>query len=94
MFGTNFRSRVTLHLDFRIAIATRPDRHRDADYASQGCEYRTGVARQFENQHGRRHLANMSEGFDPADYSVVVKLRGNPPKPWKWEIYRAGRWGP
>jgi len=36
----------------------------------------------------------MSEGFDPTDYSVVVKLRGNPPKPWKWEIYRAGRWGP
>src|SRR5262245_30038461 len=28
------------------------------------------------------------------DYSVVVKLRGNPPKAWKWEIYRAGRWGP
>jgi hypothetical protein len=36
----------------------------------------------------------MSEGFDPADYSVVVKLRGNPPNPWRWEIYRAGRWGP
>jgi len=36
----------------------------------------------------------MSEGFDLTDYSVVVKLRGNPPKPWKWEIYRAGRWGP
>jgi hypothetical protein len=32
--------------------------------------------------------------FDPTDYSVVVKLRGNPPKAWKWEIYRAGRWGP
>jgi len=32
--------------------------------------------------------------FDPADYSVVVKLRGNPPKPWRWEIYRAGRGGP
>ena len=32
--------------------------------------------------------------FEPADYSVVVKLRGNPPKPWRWEIYRAGRWGP
>ena len=32
--------------------------------------------------------------FDPADYSVVVKLRGSPPKPWRWEIYRAGRWGP
>ena len=36
----------------------------------------------------------MSEGFDPADYSVVVKLRGVPPKPWRWEIYCAGRWGP
>jgi hypothetical protein len=23
-----------------------------------------------------------------------VKLRGNLPKAWKWEIYRAGRWGP
>jgi hypothetical protein len=32
--------------------------------------------------------------FDPTDYSVVVKLRGNPPKAWRWEIYRAGRWGP
>ena len=32
--------------------------------------------------------------FDPADYSVVVKLRGAPPKPWRWEIYRAGRGGP
>jgi hypothetical protein len=35
----------------------------------------------------------MNEEFDPTDYSVVVKLRGNPPKAWKWEIYRAGRWG-
>ena len=34
------------------------------------------------------------EEFDPADYSVVVKLRGSLPKAWKWEIYRAGRWGP
>jgi hypothetical protein len=32
--------------------------------------------------------------FDPTDYSVVVKLRGNPPKAWKWEIYRACRCGP
>ena len=36
----------------------------------------------------------MRAGFDPADYSVVVKLRGNLPKAWRWEIYRAGRWGP
>jgi hypothetical protein len=26
---------------------------------------------------------------DPDDYSFVVKRRGNPPKPWRWEIYRA-----
>ena len=32
----------------------------------------------------------MSE-FDPADYSFVVKRRGNPPEPWRWEIYRAGK---
>ena len=29
--------------------------------------------------------------FDPADYSVVVRRRASPPKPWRWEIYRAGR---
>jgi hypothetical protein len=36
------------------------------------------------------HNRGMS-GFEPADYSVVVKNRGNPPDPWRWEIYRAGR---
>jgi len=33
----------------------------------------------------------MSEEFDPTDYSFVVKRRGNPPKAWRWEIYRAGK---
>jgi hypothetical protein len=28
---------------------------------------------------------------DQTDYSVVVKHRAPPPKPWRWEIYRAGR---
>jgi hypothetical protein len=32
--------------------------------------------------------------FDDADYSFVVKNRGSPPDPWKWEIYRAGRSSP
>ena len=32
--------------------------------------------------------------FDDADYSVVVKHRGSPPKPWRWEIYRAGKTSP
>jgi len=39
-------------------------------------------------------MRGAAEKFDPADFSVVVKLRGNPPKPWRWEIYRAGRSGP
>jgi len=29
------------------------------------------------------------EEFAPADFSVVVKRRGSPPKPWRWEIYCA-----
>jgi hypothetical protein len=29
--------------------------------------------------------------FEPDDYSVVVKNRAKHPKPWRWEIYRAGR---
>jgi hypothetical protein len=36
------------------------------------------------------HIGDMS-GFEPSDYSVVVKNRGTPPDPWRWEIYRAGR---
>jgi hypothetical protein len=28
------------------------------------------------------------------DFSVVVKNRGRPPSPWKWEIYRSGRKSP
>jgi hypothetical protein len=36
----------------------------------------------------------MRRDFDPDDYSVVVKHRADPPKPWRWEIYRAGRRSP
>ncbi len=36
----------------------------------------------------------MSGGFDRTDYSVVVKNRARLPKPWRWEIYRAGRQSP
>ncbi len=28
------------------------------------------------------------------DFSVVVKDRAAAPKPWRWEIYRAGRTSP
>jgi hypothetical protein len=33
----------------------------------------------------------MPMDFDPTDYSVVVKSRARLPKPWRWEIYRAGK---
>jgi hypothetical protein len=36
----------------------------------------------------------MSIFFDQTDFSVVVKNRAAPPKPWRWEIYRAGRKSP
>jgi hypothetical protein len=29
-----------------------------------------------------------------SDFSVAVKHRGESPKPWRWEIYRAGRNSP
>jgi len=32
--------------------------------------------------------------IDHEDFSVVVKNRAPPPKPWRWEIYRAGRNSP
>jgi len=36
----------------------------------------------------------MSGGFDRTDFSVVAKNRARLPKPWRWEIYRAGRQSP
>ena len=39
----------------------------------------------------QRILPDMFGDFEPDDYSVVVKNRANYPKPWRWEIYRAGR---
>ena len=32
--------------------------------------------------------------LEHTDFSVVVKNRARPPKPWRWEIYRAGRSSP
>lgn len=36
----------------------------------------------------------MGDFFDKTDFSVVIKNRAVPPKPWRWEIYRAGRKSP
>jgi hypothetical protein len=37
------------------------------------------------------HGLSMKRDHSPDDYAVVVKLRANPPKPWRWEIYCAGK---
>jgi hypothetical protein len=41
-----------------------------------------------------RILQIMRASFDQTDFSVVVKNRASLPKPWRWEIYRAGRNSP
>ena len=46
--------------------------------------------RQLALEARRYHISSMSD-MDRSDYSVVVKLRANPPKPWRWEIYCAGK---
>ena len=28
---------------------------------------------------------------DPIDYTLAIKNKGRPPKPWRWEIYEAGK---
>ena len=33
----------------------------------------------------------MRRTLDREDYAVVVKLRADPPRPWRWEIYCAGK---
>jgi hypothetical protein len=32
--------------------------------------------------------------LDPTDFSFVVKRRGSSSRPWRWEIYRAGKSDP
>jgi hypothetical protein len=39
-------------------------------------------------------LDDMTILLGHTDFSVIVKDRAPPPKPWRWEIYRAGRKSP
>jgi hypothetical protein len=41
-----------------------------------------------------RRFAVQGAMLEHTDFSVVVKNRARPPKPWRWEIYRAGRTSP
>jgi hypothetical protein len=36
-------------------------------------------------------LSGMYTQDKRTDFSVVIKSRGKPPNPWRWEIYRVGR---
>lgn len=31
---------------------------------------------------------------DPRDYTLAIKNKGQPSKPWRWEIYLAGKTKP
>jgi hypothetical protein len=32
-----------------------------------------------------------SSSFNPSDYTLAIKNRGRPTKPWRWEINAAGK---
>ena len=32
-----------------------------------------------------------AEKYAKNDYTLAIKSRGHPPKPWRWEIYTAGK---
>jgi hypothetical protein len=36
-------------------------------------------------------METMSSSFNPSDYTLAIKNRGRPPRPWRWEIYVAGK---
>ena len=39
---------------------------------------------------GSQQMKTMSS-FDPIEYTLAIKNKGRPPKPWRWEIYAAGK---
>lgn len=81
----------------------RPRKDKGTRFALSGSLYspsintiiETGNEGMFGMQANRLGTAAFSlrsavrEEFDPADYSFVVKRRGGPSKPWRWEIYCA-----
>jgi hypothetical protein len=32
-----------------------------------------------------------TQSLSPFDYTLAIKNKGRPPKPWRWEIYAAGK---
>ena len=35
-----------------------------------------------------------ASAIDPLDYTLAIKNKGQPSKPWRWEIYLAGKTKP
>lgn len=50
--------------------------------------------RRANSMSSRNDLQYKPGMLEHTDFSVVVKNRARPPKPWRWEIYRAGRTSP
>ena len=50
-----------------------------------------GPNRALAFRRDRAHMCVMLKDFDPTDYSIVVKSRAPLPRPWRWEIYCAGK---
>src|ERR1700681_618417 len=62
------------------------DRNRPSRPPCRGSRWRFRAARCI--------VPSMRAVSEQPDFSVVVKNRASPPKPWRWEIYRAGRNSP
>jgi hypothetical protein len=52
---------------------------------------KTGFSAWWRFNADRLMFSIMISRFERDDFSVVVKSRGQPPNPCRWEIYRAGR---
>ena len=48
------------------------------------CNGEWGAVVMPENLGGAAFARAVREEFKPADFSVVVKRRGNPSRPWRW----------
>ena len=38
-----------------------------------------------------RNRMEKAQLCDPIDYTLAIKNKGRAPKPWRWEIYTAGK---
>jgi len=70
------------------------NRSRSVGAASTSEPRRTNAGKAPRDEVSEHGLTMSHPTIDHADFAVVVKNRASPPKPWRWEIYRAGRNSP